>query len=78
MGQAIDTLFQLMQDSPVSAARASFEYSPAWRQDWEDDILDSDNNNNNSNNDGDDDDDVHDPDSPTETSRAQDVGCDGV
>ena len=64
LGQVIDTLFQLMRDSPVSAAGALFESNPAWREDLED-AIDGDNND-----DGDDDDD-HDPDSPTETSMAQ-------
>ena len=57
LGRILDTLFQLMRDSPVSAAGALFESNPAWREDLEDAI--------------DDDDDAHDPDSPTETSMAQ-------
>lgn len=51
----LDTLFQLMQDSPESAAGALFETNPAWRKDLEN---------------GDDDASI-DPDSPTETSMAQ-------
>ena len=61
LGRVIDTLFQMMRDSPVSAAGALFESNPAWREDLED-AIDQDH---------DDDDDEYDPDSPTETSMAQ-------
>jgi hypothetical protein len=56
MGRVLDTLFQLMQESPESAAGALFESNPAWRADLEDD-MDAAN-------------DI-DLDSPTETSMAQ-------
>ena len=57
----LDTLFQLMQDSPDSAAGALFETNPTWRKDLE----------NNDNDNDDDDDGSLDPDSPSETSMAQ-------
>jgi hypothetical protein len=63
LGKVIDTLFQMMQNSPVSAAGALFESNPAWRADLEDTIHPHGN--------ADDDDDEADPDSPTETSMAQ-------
>ena len=56
LGSVLDTLFQLMQDSPASAAGALFESNPSWRQDLEDAT----------NEDLDDD-----YDAPTETSMAQ-------
>lgn len=57
LGAVLDTLFQLMQESPESAAGALFDSNPAWRQDLEQDM------------DANDDDDGLD--SPTETSMAQ-------
>jgi hypothetical protein len=62
LGNVLDTLFQLMQDSPDSAAGALFESNPAWRADLEGDMAAT------SDDDDDDDDDL---DSPTETSMAQ-------
>jgi hypothetical protein len=59
IGRVFDTLFQLMQDSPESAAGALFESNPAWKKDLEGDYQ------------HDDDDDDDDMDSPTETSMAQ-------
>jgi hypothetical protein len=52
----LDTLFQLMQDSPDSAAGALFESNPAWKADLDDSMAATD---------------EDDLDSPTETSMAQ-------
>jgi hypothetical protein len=56
LGAVLDTLFQLMQESPESAAGALFESNPAWRADLEDNMDAAD---------------ELDFDSPTETSMAQ-------
>jgi importin-4 len=52
----LDVLFQLMQDSPESAAGALFETNPSWRADLDDSMAATD---------------EDDLDSPTETSMAQ-------
>lgn len=62
LGRVLDTLFQLMQDSPASAAGALFESNPAWRQD----LIDS-----AAGHGGGEADDFLDQDNPTETSMAQ-------
>lgn len=56
LAQVLETLFNLIENSPDSAAGALFESNPAWRQDLED---------------GDDDEYDPEMDSPTETSMAQ-------
>jgi hypothetical protein len=57
LAQVLEVLFELIENSPDSAAGALFESNPSWRQDLED---------------GNDDDfDPDDLDSPTETSMAQ-------
>jgi importin-4 len=60
LGDCLDTLFQLMQDSSESAAGALFESNPAWRADLIDEGIGSA-----------DDHDDDDFDNPTETSMAQ-------